>query len=94
MTREAVDELSANLLKITPSASEIEDQEAGIRPTTIDRRPLIGTSPSSKHLHIYNGLGAKGYLITPGLALEFVNYLLEKTPLRADCDVKRIYANS
>ncbi|MEZ4901423.1 MAG: FAD-dependent oxidoreductase [Spirosomataceae bacterium] len=37
----------------------VEEQQAGIRPSTDDRRPFIGTHPEYAPLGIFNGLGTK-----------------------------------
>ncbi len=44
---------------------EVVDHVAGIRPTVVDRKPLVGTHPENKMLHIFNGLGSRGVMIAP-----------------------------
>jgi glycine oxidase len=68
---------------------EVERQEAGIRPTVEDRRPLIGQHPAFAKLHILNGLGSKGYLMAPLLSLEFVEFLLTGKAIDAEADIQR-----
>jgi len=41
------------------------DQRAGIRPTTPNRRPIVGTHPQWPWVHLLNGLGTKGMLLAP-----------------------------
>ena len=91
ITTEAKDELLKNLSYITDETVEVVNQEAGIRPTTRDRRPLIGTHKIHKNYHIFNGLGAKGYMLAPLISKEFVNYLLNDYKLDPEVDINRYY---
>lgn len=44
---------------------EVIDHRAGIRPTTPNRRPIVGTHSSLPYVHVLNGLGTKGMLLAP-----------------------------
>jgi len=81
--------LLENLSFLTKEKVQVLDHEGGIRPTTDDRRPLIGTHPSLKHYHIFNGLGTKGYMIAPLLAKEFVSYLFGESELHPETTIDR-----
>jgi len=89
------DEAKADILEhlayITDEKVEVLSQEAGVRPTTRDRRPLIGTHPEHTNYHIFNGLGAKGYMICPLLSHEFIGYLAQEVTLSKEVDVKRYF---
>lgn len=89
LTDEAKNELFQHYSNLIKSKGEIVKHEAGIRPTVLDRRPLLGEHPTIKNLFIYNGLGAKGYLISPRLAQEFISYLLHGIPLNKEVDIER-----
>ena len=54
---------------------EIENQWAGIRPATIDRRPVLGSHPENKNLYVFNGLGTKGVMLAPYFAKEMLSFL-------------------
>lgn len=69
----------------------VVEQLAGVRPTTEDRRPFIGTHHDHPNYHIFNGLGAKGYMTAPLLSEEFSEYLLNGAELHPDVDIKRFY---
>ncbi|HHG85615.1 MAG TPA: FAD-dependent oxidoreductase [Bacteroidetes bacterium] len=43
----------------------VVEARAGLRPTTPNRRPVLGTHPEYPRLHVLNGLGTKGVLQTP-----------------------------
>jgi glycine/D-amino acid oxidase-like deaminating enzyme len=77
---------------LTPEPVEVIDQEAGIRPTTPDRRGMMGQHPKHKNLFIFNGLGTKGYLIAPLLSREFVEYLIDGKALHPEVDIARFEA--
>lgn len=72
LTEEAKELLCEHLKSLTDSDFTILKHEAGIRPTVLDRRPLMGSHFKYKKLKIFNGLGAKGFLIAPLLAKELV----------------------
>lgn len=83
-------EIEKNITYLTDSPYTIIDQHAGIRPTTLDRRPLIGTHPSFSNIHIFNGLGAKGYMLAPLLAKEMVEHLLDGKSLDQEISISRL----
>ena len=91
VTSEAKEELLKNLSYIIDETVEVLNQEAGIRPTTRDRRPLVGTHKTHKNYHIFNGLGAKGYMLAPLISKEFVGYLLNGDALDPEVDINRYY---
>jgi len=67
------------------------NHEAGIRPASIDRRPIIGPHPKFSNLFVFNGLGTKGVMLAPYFAINFVNFYLQKQNLIHEVDVKRFY---
>lgn len=89
VTPEARQELEEKLAILTNAPYEVIDQNAGIRPTTMDRRPIIGTHGTFSGLHVLNGLGTKGYMIAPLITKEFGEYLLYGKPLHPEVDLKR-----
>lgn len=90
-TEEGKEVILNNLSKLTHATTTIVGQGAGVRPTTKDRRPLIGSHPKHKNYHFFNGLGAKGYLIGPYLSSMFVDYLVNEGEIDPEVDIKRIY---
>jgi glycine/D-amino acid oxidase-like deaminating enzyme len=89
LSKEAKEELFQHYSNLIKSEGKIINHEAGVRPTVLDRRPLVGEHPSLKNLFIFNGLGAKGYLISPKLAQEFVSFMVDETELDKEIDIKR-----
>lgn len=88
-TEAARTELLEKLASLTEEPVEVVDQIAGVRPTSIDRRPFIGTHPEHNKYHVFNALGAKGYMLAPLLSEEFVDFLLEGKKLDREVDIAR-----
>lgn len=80
-TEEGKQEILEKLSYITDEKVEVIEHLAGIRPTTMDRRPIMGQHPDYKNYFIFNGLGTKGYLSAPLLAKEFADYLIDCSAL-------------
>jgi glycine oxidase len=66
-------------------------QDAGIRPTVPDRRPILGEIPHKPGQYLFNGMGTKGVLLAPLLAREFFDFLLLNKPLPDDVRIERFY---
>lgn len=90
-TQEAQSELQEKLGKVFTDSYKIVDQQAGIRPTTHDRRPVIGLHPRHKELGIFNGLGSKGTMLGPYFANQFVNFLAGKGQLHPEVSINRYF---
>ena len=88
-TEKAKEELIFKLKKFISAPFKIIEQQAGIRPTIQDRRPLLGSHPIHKNIHIFNGMGSRGILMAPYLSQIFVDHLIDSTPLPQDADIKR-----
>ncbi|MDH7447866.1 NAD(P)/FAD-dependent oxidoreductase [Aquimarina sp. 2201CG14-23] len=86
VAKEQIERKLEQFLKVT---YEIVDQVAGIRPTTKDRRPLVGTHTEYKNLHIINGLGSRGILIGPFVAQKLYNQIEKTSLLEREIDIRR-----
>ncbi|MDP4865485.1 MAG: FAD-binding oxidoreductase [Crocinitomicaceae bacterium] len=93
-TEEGKQELIDHFHYLSDIEPKILEHDAGIRPTTLDRRPIIGRHELFPKLSIFNGMGAKGYLIAPLLSKEFADYLVDGQPLLREIDIQRIKKNS
>jgi glycine oxidase len=58
-------ELEEKLKELVRFPFEVSGQDWGIRPTTTDRRPLLGKHPKFEQFVIFNGLGTKGVSLAP-----------------------------
>jgi glycine oxidase len=74
-----------------PFSFEMLKHEAGVRPATADRRPVLGIHPEQPNLAIFNGLGTKGVMLAPYFAKHFCSFMLDKAPLWQEVNVKRFF---
>lgn len=88
-TPQAREELQAKLAELIDCSYEILEQQAGIRPTVNDRKPLIGTHHEFRRLHILNGLGTRGVMLGPYCAKYLYNHIANGASLPAALDIKR-----
>lgn len=68
---------------------EITGHRAGVRPAARDRRPFIGRHPDHKNLYCFNGLGTRGYLISPFFSNEIIRLCEGEIEHIQDCDPAR-----
>ena len=85
------EELEQNLKNVLRLPYQIVDHRAAIRPATHGRRPFIGLHPKHQQVGIFNGLGTKGFSLSPYFARHFLEHLERGTPLLPEVDVKRFY---
>lgn len=71
----------------------IVDHLAGIRPTVKDRRPLVGIHNQYKNLAILNGMGTRGVMLAPTMAINLFNFLEHDKPLDKEINIKRFEKN-
>lgn len=88
-TEDGKKELLDRIHEILDCKFEIIDHFAGVRPTVRDRKPLIGTHPKFPQLHILNGLGTRGVMLGPSMAIELFNSIEHQKPLDKAIDIKR-----
>ncbi|MFM2214600.1 MAG: tRNA 5-methylaminomethyl-2-thiouridine biosynthesis bifunctional protein MnmC [Bacteroidota bacterium] len=93
-TEEGKQELIDRIKEIISCDFEIVKHFAGVRPTVKDRRPLIGTHSTFRNVHILNGLGTRGVMLAPALALDLYAYIEEGKPLEKAVDIKRYAVTS
>jgi glycine/D-amino acid oxidase-like deaminating enzyme len=89
ITEEGKNQILTNYHILGLSEPHVIEQNAGIRPTTFDRRPFIGEHPQLKRNYIFNGLGTKGYMLAPLLAKELVAHILHDEKLDPEVSLNR-----
>ena len=90
-TEEGKKELLTKLKKIITADFEIVDQVAGIRPTVKDRRPILGKHKKYTQLAILNGLGTRGVMLAPKMAIKLYNHLENDATLDKEVTITRFY---
>lgn len=73
--------LMKSLHKHTHISAHIEMREAGIRPTTLQRKPFIGQINGLSNGYFFNGFGSKGCLLIPYYAELLCQHLTAGKPL-------------
>ncbi|MFM7595441.1 MAG: NAD(P)/FAD-dependent oxidoreductase [Flavobacteriales bacterium] len=74
----------ANAKSITADSLDVIAHSAGIRPTTPDRRPMVGKHTSYERVFMFNGLGAKGYMLAPPLAAALSSAIINDIDVTPD----------
>ncbi len=86
-------------LELTQKVSEflnidfqVTHQDWGIRPSTIDRRPLLGCHPRFENVIIFTGLGTKGVSLAPYFSDQLTKWLLDGSKLDKEVNITRVKA--
>ena len=82
-------EIQKYLEEIYTGNYEILEQTAGIRPTIIDRRPVLGNHHLHQNLWILNGMGTRGTLLAPQMSEFLFDKIESDKNLPKETDVKR-----
>lgn len=93
ITEEGKQTILENMHTVNHLPFELVDHVAGVRPTVIDRRPLLGKHQDFPRLVIANGLGTKGYILAPLIMKELADHLVEQTELHPETKISRFDKN-
>ena len=88
-TNEGKEELLRKLKSVIDCDFEVVGHVAGLRPTVLDRRPLVGVHPKYKNLFVLNGLGTRGVMNAPYVAEQLFNLIENGIPLDKEIDINR-----
>ena len=88
-TEAARHELVSKLSDLLRRPFSVIDQEWGIRPTTHDRKPVLGRHPEHKRLYILNGMGPKGVSLSPYFSEILIRSIENQSPLNKDVNIER-----
>lgn len=88
-TEEGKQELVDRIKEILGCEFEIKEHFAGVRPTVKDRRPLLGTHHNHNSIHILNGMGTRGVMLAPSMAIDLYDFIENQKPLDKAIDIKR-----
>jgi glycine/D-amino acid oxidase-like deaminating enzyme len=75
------EKLESSIQKLISRPYSITQQLAAVRPSTTDRKPIIGKHFSNEKYYFFNGLGSKGVMMGPWHAMMLVKHLLEGTEI-------------
>jgi glycine/D-amino acid oxidase-like deaminating enzyme len=88
-TQDGKQELIDRIKEILTCEFEIISHYAGVRPTVKDRKPLVGTHPEFKNIHILNGLGTRGVMLGPSMAKALFEFIEDGVPLASEININR-----
>jgi len=89
ITKEGRMELDQKLKELIKIPFRIINQDWGFRPTTPDRRPILGPMPDSENVIIFNGLGTKGVSLAPYFSAQLCNWLLGEGKIQPEVNIVR-----
>lgn len=85
-------ELTGKLDALLTIPYTITNHNWGIRPTTPDRKPLVGQHPEHKNVWILNGMGTKGVSLAPWTSGMLSDALTEGFQIDGQLNISRFYA--
>ncbi len=88
-TEEAKELLLSELTQRMDKTVVVESHKTGFRPTTRDRRPIIGFAKENERLGVFGGLGSKGVLLAPYFSKLFSAVLIEGAPIPKEVSTAR-----
>jgi glycine oxidase len=89
ITDEGRAELEEKLRGFLNMPFEVLAQDWGIRPTTNDRKPLLGCHKESERLVFFNGLGTKGVTLAPYFSEMLTSWLENGVPINKEVALTR-----
>jgi len=87
------DWLVTQFKKVVDLPFEVLHHGAGLRPTTPDRKPLIGQHPNHDNLWCVNGLGSRGVLWAPFLASLLVDTIKDTQMIPDTLHIRRFFSS-
>ena len=88
-TPKGATELIGKLEQIISCEFRVVEHHAGVRPTVIDRRPIVGQHPDFSNIYVLNGLGTRGVMIAPKVSRALFDFIVDNNPLPKEIDIKR-----
>ena len=89
VTMEGKQELTEKLNALVTFQYKIIGQDWGFRPTTPDRKPILGSHPEHEQLVVFNGLGTKGVSLAPYFSGILCEWMETGSPLHDSVSVNR-----
>ena len=92
ITAAARKELEVKLSDLIRLPYEVTHQNWGMRPSSSDRRPILGPHPKENKLIIFNGLGTKGVSLAPYFSGQLADWLDGKGEIDREVNIARFYS--
>ncbi len=84
-----VEKLIQNFRSFCSLPFEIIDSKAGVRPSTKDRKPLIGASPVDARIQLFGGMGSRAIMCAPLLSEMYLDHLFNESDIWPEVDLAR-----
>lgn len=91
-TEAARAEITAKIDTFMKADYRVTGQRAGLRPTTHDRRPVLGIHPENDRVGIFNGLGTKGVSLAPYFARQLAEHLVFGKEIEKEVRISRYFS--
>jgi len=88
-TDEGKNDLMTAYREFAKFEAEVTDHKAGIRPTTHDRKPVLGKSLNRNRFYCFGGLGSKGVMLAPFFSETLTESLIHQTELPKEISTHR-----
>ncbi len=88
-TEKAKTEILKKLDALITCDYKIIDHVAGVRPTVVDRRPLVGRHPEHENVYVLNGFGSRGILIAPYASERLLELIERQGSLPLELNISR-----
>ncbi len=88
-TEKRKEELIKKINTVITSSYQIVSHHAGVRPSVIDRRPVIGNHPEFKNAWVFNGFGTKAVMLAPYFAKQLAAALQNNAVMDPEVDPER-----
>ena len=85
----AKEEILSKLMQWFKEPYEVIDHKAGIRPSSLDRRPILGALDEQQRLFVFNGLGSKGVALSPFYSQQLIDCMYSGKPIDDEVNVNR-----
>lgn len=82
-------ELTNGFKELFNTPITITSHEAGVRPSVVDRRPIMGEHADHKNLFIFNGMGSRACFMAPLLSKEMVDFIEINADLPKEVNLHR-----
>ena len=82
-------EIIQHLKEIYDGEFEILEHTSGIRPTVVDRRPILGNHPKHSNAFILNGMGTRGTLLAPQMTEFLYDFIENGKEITKEANVRR-----
>ncbi|HTH57948.1 MAG TPA: FAD-dependent oxidoreductase [Cyclobacteriaceae bacterium] len=89
ITAAAKAELEEKLKGLITMQYQVTHQSWGIRPTTPDRKPILGAHPLYKNLVVFNGLGTKGVSLAPYFSALLADWFEGRAEIQNEVNIQR-----